>query len=103
MKKHFKAKFKREFLECLIGLIKKLAELPVEDDEDKLLISVLVELLQKLQLKELQYKQQYSIPIKPAEAFALRIVFADYGIDVKTYLGIHLLKLSNTAHKYYNN
>lgn len=102
--KPFKTRFKRDFADGLIQITKQLQSSSDQlDDDDKMHISILAELSEKLEIKLLKASQSdFQIKLSPAQAIALRILYLDYIRNSATYMGSKLLSISNEVHKVYS-
>jgi len=102
--KPLKTRFKRDFATGLVAVIKKLQSHDLwVDDMDKLHISVLAELSEKLEVKLLKADQtEFQLKLTPAIALSLRILYLEYIKDSTTYMGSKLLVISNEVDRVYN-
>jgi len=68
-------------------------------DEDCLIVATLEELQLKLAQKFLERKQKYAVTLKPAQAFAIRCIYAGHGRY--SYEGNLIGKICDEAHQLY--
>lgn len=94
---HKMAEALREFLHDVIS------QTDAQDDDDKMWISNLDEFRVMLETKLINHNTKYTISVKPAIAFALRILANCYGNTASSYLGNKLQMIANEVHqKYYS-
>ncbi len=99
--KKFKVEQSRDFYEALIVLIEQLMLRMPDDNDDKLHLSALCEVLLPLKKKLLNYQSKYTHSFTPTQAIALHILFCDFISDHTSFMGNALHKISQKIHQQY--
>lgn len=92
----------KELVEGLQAYIAMLLQDTPESDDDKLLLSVLAKIKDRLYQKMVVPRREYQMTFSPTEALALRILFTDYVQDATTQLGNRLHTIAFEVNQKYN-
>lgn len=101
--KAFKIKMEQAFANGLVRIIRELQTTDNIQDDEKLLFSVLAEIASKLEVKLLNFQQNYKMKLTPSQAIGLRVLYVWYvePNQHSTYMGNQLLTISNEVHQFY--
>lgn len=96
-----KIKQHRDFFTGLVHMISDLSEYEFYDDSQKLIFAVLIELKQRIDVRMLTVKKEYSITLTHPQAIALRLLYTEFVDEFNTYLGNKLFTIANQVQKNY--
>lgn len=100
--KNFKLIMHHDFAEGLEKMICDLMQMDWQMFDDKLIIAGLAEIKARLYQKLSKYQREYIISLTPVQAIALMLLVTTFGnVDLKSYMGNELLKISNNIHQQY--
>lgn len=102
MTKPYKTKFKRNLLEALQAYIEQLLDQGSNQDDDRLLLSVLAEIHRRIAIKLYTPQHEYQVSFTPAQAMALRLLYIDYICQPESYLGNKMHMVANEVHKQFS-
>lgn len=99
----FKIKLRRDALQAIVKVVHDLLQVSYYEEEDKLLMAVLADLVVKLEVRLIKPKAEYSLSIAPHFAIALRLLFLNFLQHMTdVYLANTLHQISNQVHQQYN-
>jgi hypothetical protein len=93
---------KRQFAENLMQAIEILISEAPDSDDDRMHLSILGEIKERLYAKLGKPKTDFGMTFTPAQAIALRILFTDYVKIPTTYLGNKLHTIAVEVAQQYN-
>lgn len=102
-KPELRFKFRRTFCECLLGFIGSqiLRTSPTESDDDRLLKATLYQLHERISVRMVKHKNEYTITLPAAQSIALRLLYTSYGSS-NAWLNNELRKISDAVHQHYS-
>ena len=98
--KKFKLKIKHDFAEALEGIIGAVMQDEYRHFDDKLIVSGLAEIKEKLYKKLCHYQSEYTMSLTPVQAISLYLfvtTFSVYGINMYAMSGLQ--QISNAIHQ----
>lgn len=94
-----KIKFKADFATGFCQLVDSLVKQTGDDDDEKLIMAALAEVKMNMQKKLLVPQEKYSVKLSAVQAIAMRILYNDYVQDPTSFMGCHLLSISNSVNQ----
>jgi hypothetical protein len=98
----YKTKLKRTEMEAINATILIAINYGAKTGDDKLLLSALAEVYNKLEAKLINVQKESKVSFSPAQAIALHLLYIDFVIVPTSFIGNCLLRISNEIHKLYN-
>ena len=97
-----KIKQHRAFFTGLVAVIENLVQYEYITDADKLLMATLADLKQRIDVRLITVRKEYSITPTHAQAIALRLLYLEFFDEHKSYMGNKLFTIANQVQKNYH-